>query len=322
MDTDGTLSDLRPRGLLQRFNAIDFNALVGGEFMEAPPDNANRTSNGFSDYLWLFEKSTVAGGSGEGASRKVAVLKVISVENSEISNLVDLTYQRLVGVDFSDELPVASAQTFFTNEDTPTGITLEGIDADTCELTFIIESGPDNGSLTDILNNPCVPGDPNGDSASVIYSPDLNFNGVDNFTYIVIDGNGDDIATITVTIEVVNDPPSFIAGQSLVISDEDVPYSDTWATVINAGPDNEFGQLLTFDVTNNNPPLFSAPPAIAADGTPELHTSSQRPRHSDHHRAVTGRRWHGQGRCGYQRSRDLHHYHQPDQRPALSAWST
>ena len=56
LDKDGTLSDLRPRGLLQGFNAIDFNALVGGEFMEAPPDNANRTSKGFSDYLWLFEK--------------------------------------------------------------------------------------------------------------------------------------------------------------------------------------------------------------------------------------------------------------------------
>ena len=204
LDKDGTLSDLRPRGLLQRFNAIDFNALVGGEFLEALPDNADRTSKGFSDYLWLFEKATVAGGGSEGASRKVAVLKLVSVENSETSNLVDLTYQRLVGGDFTDELPVASDLVVTTNEDTPTGITLEGIDADTCELTFIIESGPTDGILSSIINDSCVSGDPNSDSASVTYAPNLNFNGEDSFAYTVIDGNGDDIATVTVTINVVN----------------------------------------------------------------------------------------------------------------------
>ena len=106
LDIDGTLSDLRLRGLLRRFNAIDFNALVDGEFLETPPDNANRTSGEFNDYLWLFEKATVAGGSSEGASRKVAVFKLVSVDISETSNLVDLTYRRLVGEDFSDELLV------------------------------------------------------------------------------------------------------------------------------------------------------------------------------------------------------------------------
>ena len=241
---------------------------------------------------------------------------MVSVENSETSNLVDLTYQRLVGEDFSDELPVASAQSVSTNEDTPTGITLTGIDADTCELTFIIESEPVNGTLDDILDNPCVPGDPNADSASVIYSPDPNFNGVDNFTYTVIDSNGDDIATITVTVEVVNDPPSFIAGPGLVISDEDVPHSDSWATVINAGPENEFGQLLTFDVTNNNPPLFSAPPAVAPDGR-----LTYTPAPNAHGTAIVTVELQDDGgtdREGVDTSgpQALHHYHQPGQRPA------
>ena len=207
LDKDGSLSDLRVRGLVQRFNAIDFNALLDGEFVTALPENADRTSKGFNNYLWLLEKGTAAGGSSQGASRKVAVFKLVTVENSETSNLVDLTYRRLVGVDFSDELPVALAQSVSTNEDTPKGITLKGIDADTCELTFIIASGPVNGDLTDILDNPCVASAPNADSASVIYSPDLNFNGEDSFTYTVIDGNGDDIATVTVTINVVNDVP-------------------------------------------------------------------------------------------------------------------
>src|SRR5207249_6196158 len=41
-----------------------------------------------------------------------------------------------------------------------------------------------------------------------------------------------------------------------------------WATAISAGPANESGQTLTFLVTNNsNPGLFSAAPAVAANGT-------------------------------------------------------
>ena len=107
LDKDGTLSGLSVRGLVQGFNAIDFNALLGGEFLAELPENANRTSEGFNDYLWLLEKGTAAGGSGGRASRKVAVFKLVSVEISETSNLVDLTYRRLVGEDFSGKLPVA-----------------------------------------------------------------------------------------------------------------------------------------------------------------------------------------------------------------------
>ena len=40
-----------------------------------------------------------------------------------------------------------------------------------------------------------------------------------------------------------------------------------WATAISAGPANEAGQTLTFIVSNNNNALFSAQPAIAANGT-------------------------------------------------------
>ena len=41
-----------------------------------------------------------------------------------------------------------------------------------------------------------------------------------------------------------------------------------WATAISAGPADEAGQTLTFNVTNNtNPALFSVRPAVAATGT-------------------------------------------------------
>ena len=40
-----------------------------------------------------------------------------------------------------------------------------------------------------------------------------------------------------------------------------------WATAISAGPPNEAGQTLTFQITNNtNPGLFAAGPAISPTG--------------------------------------------------------
>jgi hypothetical protein len=41
-----------------------------------------------------------------------------------------------------------------------------------------------------------------------------------------------------------------------------------WATGISAGPPDEAGQTLAFEVTgNSNPGIFATAPAIAADGT-------------------------------------------------------
>ena len=54
----------------------------------------------------------------------------------------------------------------------------------------------------------------NGDG-TVTYTPKLNFNGVDRFTYDVTDANGDvGTATATVTVIAVNDAPSLIANQT------------------------------------------------------------------------------------------------------------
>ena len=179
LDSDGTLSDLTARGLLRGFNAVDFDLLFDGGFLAAVPKNVGESSQDFSNYLWLFEKTFTAGGTGEVASREVAVFKLVSVDNIAGSDLVALTYKLLFGGDFSDQHPVASSQEVTTDEDTPLSVTLSGTDFESCELTFVIEAQPDHGVLTSIFDNLCDPGEPNTDSANITYVPNLNFNGTD-----------------------------------------------------------------------------------------------------------------------------------------------
>jgi hypothetical protein len=74
--------------------------------------------------------------------------------------------------------------------------------------------------------------------------------------------------SLTLTIEPINDEPSFTAGGNQSVN-EDAPGQTVsgWATAISAGPANESSQVLTFVVTAANPSLFSVQPAVDATGT-------------------------------------------------------
>ena len=76
-------------------------------------------------------------------------------------------------------------------------------------------------------------------------------------------------ATLTVTVNSANDPPSFIKGADPTVDEDAGPQTvANWATGINEGAPNESGQTLTFNITgNSNTALFAAGPAIAPDGT-------------------------------------------------------
>ncbi|MCB1601903.1 MAG: GDP-mannose 4,6-dehydratase, partial [Xanthomonadales bacterium] len=67
----------------------------------------------------------------------------------------------------------------------------------------------------------------------------------------------------------VNDAPSFVKGPDpTVLEDAGAQTVAGWATAISAGPADESGQTLTFNVTGNtNPALFAAGPAISPTGT-------------------------------------------------------
>jgi hypothetical protein len=85
---------------------------------------------------------------------------------------------------------------------TPIVITLTGSDVETCDLTFAT-AGATNGALGLITDNPCTPGAPNTDSATVTFTPTTGVCSPDqgSFTYTVDDGLVASLpATVTIDI--------------------------------------------------------------------------------------------------------------------------
>ena len=85
---------------------------------------------------------------------------------------------------------------------------------------LINDSDPDGDSLTVASVTVPTSGTTSTDGTTVTYTPSPNFSGVDQFVYTIIDGNGgSDSATVTVTVDGVNDDP--IAIDDIYNIDED-----------------------------------------------------------------------------------------------------
>ena len=105
--------------------------------------------------------------------------------------------------------PIAGPATLTTQEDTPKSITLAGSDEDGDQLTYGVVTPPIHGKLS-------------GTAPELIYNPIMNFHGTDSFTFKVNDGEIDSkTATITITVEPVNDQPK--ANDDALKAEEDTP---------------------------------------------------------------------------------------------------
>jgi len=135
-------------------------------------------------------------------------------------NYLDVLYQgpgisqQLIpdSVLYHNRLPIANDDSATTDEDTPVTIDVlaNDSDADGDVLTVSSFTDPANGAVVD-----------NGDG-TVTYTPDPDYNGTDSFEYTVDDGNyGTDMATVTITVDPVNDPP--VANDDSATTDEDTP---------------------------------------------------------------------------------------------------
>ena len=112
-----------------------------------------------------------------------------------------------------NQAPVANDDAYSTDEDTTLNVAAPGVlgndsDADGDPLTAVLDTGPGNGTLT--LNA----------DGSFTYTPDSDFNGIDSFIYYANDGSADsNTATVTITVDAVNDPP--VATDDAYATDED-----------------------------------------------------------------------------------------------------
>jgi VCBS repeat-containing protein len=112
------------------------------------------------------------------------------------------------------DVPVATNDSYSTNEDTPLSVTAPGVlgnDSNPEGGTFsaVLVAGPAHGTLT--LNA----------NGSFTYTPAANYNGPDSFTYKGNNGSGDsNVATVAITVNPVNDLPTAVADS--YTTDEDI----------------------------------------------------------------------------------------------------
>jgi len=150
--------------------------------------------------------------------------------------------------------PVANDLVVSTNEDTPVDTTLTASNPDANTLTFAVVNQPTSGILS-------------GTPPNLVYTPALNFNGQDHFTFKTNDGKVDsNIATVSITVRPVNDPPVLNPiGNKIVDELKTLTFTAT-ATDIESPP-----EILTFSLSgaptgafiNSNTGVFSLTPTQA-----------------------------------------------------------
>ena len=157
-------------------------------------------------------------------------------------------------------------------------VNLAGITAGSGETQPLQVTATSNN--TSLIPNPTVTYTTANATGSLAYTPVANAFGTAVVTVTVTDGgvdgnlatagdNGIFTRTFTVTVNPVNDAPSFAASNPpTVLEDAGLQTVPSWAT-FSAGPASEAGQtVLSYTVSNvSNPVLFSALPAVAVSGT-------------------------------------------------------
>jgi len=134
----------------------------------------------------------------------------------------------LITINPVNDAPTASGKSVTTDEDTTLAITLTGSDIDDDPLTYTLAADPAHGTLS-------------GTPPNVTYTPDLNYNGTDSFTFTANDGTvNSPEATISIEVRPVNDTPT--ADPKSVSLDEDSSLS-----IVLTGSDID-GDPLTYAV--------------------------------------------------------------------------
>ena len=106
-----------------------------------------------------------------------------------------------------------------------------------------------------------------GPGDNLTYTPPADFNWTDTFTYTADNGAPSGSATVTVTGNPHNDAPSFSGGDVAATAGAGA-YLAPWATGISAGPADEAGQTVHFELDGtSNDAFFDVLPAVDGAGT-------------------------------------------------------
>jgi hypothetical protein len=130
----------------------------------------------------------------------IVVIGLLLSLTGTTSTLANPAYRIPPGLPLSiDALPIADNISVTTAEETSVSIKLTATDEDNDPLDYVIVTLPANGELS-------------GNPQNLSYTPNLDFFGTDSFTFKANDGTGDsNIATVTITVTNVNDPPTAVA---------------------------------------------------------------------------------------------------------------
>jgi VCBS repeat-containing protein len=133
-----------------------------------------------------------------------------ATDGAGVSNVATVN----ITIDPVNDLPTAENDAFTVDEDTDLALTdsilANDTDPDGDPLTATLVSSAQHGTLT--LNS----------DGTFTYAPVENFNGLDGFSYLVSDAEGNsNVATVTITVNSVNDLPSAVNDE--YSTDEDTP---------------------------------------------------------------------------------------------------
>jgi VCBS repeat-containing protein len=180
------------------------------------------------------------------ASGSAIVTVTLSDDGGTANGGVDTSAPQTFGITVNavNDPPVVAPLELTINEDGSAVGTLSVTDPDSSSFTYGVTSGPANGTASFL----------NPNEGSFTYTPDANFNGIDEFTVTVIDDeDGSGGATVTITINAVNDPP--------------VAVPDTVEVDQNSGP-----QLI--DVLANDFDVDGNPVSLSSVGQPAHGTAA------------------------------------------------
>lgn len=141
-------------------------------------------------------------------------------------------------------------------------------DADGDTISFRVKSI--NGTIRRGGNTIAV-GDDFESGQTWSWTPPDDLHGtLEAFTVVAVADNQESTPAVAVNVSIisVNDAPSFTKGPNISVAEDSGAHnSGTWATALNKGAANESAQTLQFIiVSNDNPALFSAAPAVSPSG--------------------------------------------------------